>query len=65
MKEKLADDLLVGAKAIAEYVGVTERQVFYWGETGRLPLFKIGSKWAGRKSQINERLSKLESGEAA
>jgi hypothetical protein len=67
MEPKLADDLMVGAKQIADWLGVSERKVFYWGETKRIPIFKVGSQLAGRKSTIARHLEKLEleSGEAA
>jgi hypothetical protein len=56
----LADDLMMGIKPIAKYIGQSERVTFYLAETGRLPLFKLGSKWAGRKSTINQHLLALE-----
>ncbi len=65
MTERLADDLLVGAGAIAEYVGVSKRQVYYWAQIKRFRLFHIGDRIAGRKSTIAEDIAKLESGEAA
>jgi hypothetical protein len=65
MDAKPADDLMVGAKAIATWMGVTERQVYYWAETRRFRIFKIGDKLAGRKSTLSEDLAKLENGEAA
>ena len=65
MEQRLGDDLLFGAKAIADYLGVPVRKVFYWGETGQLPLFKMKKQWAGRKSTLTRHFEKLESGEAA
>jgi hypothetical protein len=34
-------------------------------ETGRLPIFKIGNQWAGRKSSIARHFEKLESEKTA
>jgi hypothetical protein len=68
MENPLAGDLMIGVKAIAEWLGIAPRKVFYMAETGQLPgLFKIGSKWAGRKSTIQRRITELEtqSGRAA
>lgn len=60
METTLADDLMVGAKAISEWLGIAQRKIFYMAETGQLPLFKIGGKWAGRKSTIQKRIAELE-----
>jgi hypothetical protein len=51
----LADDLLVGASAIAAFMFGTakERRRVYWlVENGRLPVFKLGSTICARKSTI-------------
>lgn len=61
--QKLGEDLIIGAKPIAEWLGVPPRKVFYWGEKGMLPLFKIGSQWAGKKSTLARHFEKLERGE--
>jgi hypothetical protein len=64
-KSRLADDLLDGAAAIAEFTGWSERRVFYLAETKQLPCFKVGSKWCARRSTLREYIEKLESGAAA
>jgi hypothetical protein len=51
----LADDLLVGANAIAEFMFGTakERRRVYWlVETGQLPVFKYRTTICARKSTI-------------
>jgi hypothetical protein len=48
----LADDLLPGAKAIAEYTGFTERQVYHQHETGALPVKKMGRLLIGSKTVL-------------
>ena len=60
--EKLANDLLRGVPAIAEYVGVSPRQTYALLETGRLPGFKMpkGNVWHARKSTLNEHYRRLE-----
>lgn len=65
MEENLADDLMVGAKPIAKFMGLTERQIFYMAEIRQLPIFKIGNKLAARKSKLRQHLTELESGQAA
>jgi hypothetical protein len=62
MDINLAEDLMVGAKPIASFLGLPVRQVFYMAESGQLPVFKIGGKWAGRKSTITAHIARLEAG---
>ena len=62
-KEALATDLLDGVAAIAEFVGLPQRRVYYLAENGKLPLFKLGDrKWQGRKSTLRQHMAKLEAG---
>jgi hypothetical protein len=56
-EETLADDLLTGAKAIADYVGWPVRKVFYHHEAGGLPTFKVNNLICARKSQLNKRMA--------
>jgi hypothetical protein len=60
MSEQLRDDLLTGAKAIGDFIGVTPRQAFYMLESGQIPGFKLGNKWASRKSKIRGHIEGLE-----
>src|SRR5205809_274312 len=60
MDTKLADDLMIGAKPIATFLGLPVRQIFYMAEKGQLPLFKVGGTVAGRKSTITAHFAKLE-----
>jgi hypothetical protein len=64
MDNNLAEDLMIGAKPIASFLGVPVRQVFYMAESGQLPMFKIGGKWAGRKSTITAHITRLEAATA-
>ena len=60
---ELADDLLVGAAAISEYVFGTpddRRKVYRLAESGELPIFKLGATLCARKSRLNERISRKE-----
>jgi len=66
MEPRLGDDLMIGARVIAEWLGVPERKVFYWAGSGDIPLFKIGNQWAARKSTLTRHFAKLEdAGKAA
>jgi excisionase family DNA binding protein len=42
--EKLGDDLLWGAQAIADYLGVNRAAVYHMIRTKRLPIAKLGTK---------------------
>lgn len=56
----LSDDLLFGVNAIATYLGVSTRRVYYLLETGELPGFKMGGRWHCRKSTVIQRIAELE-----
>ncbi len=65
MNSEFSEDLMIGAKTVAGWMGVPVRQVFYMAEGGQLPLFKIGGKWAGRKSTITAHIARLEAARPA
>lgn len=51
----LADDLLVGAAAISQFLfgTVNQRRRVYWlAETGHLPVFRFGTTICARRSSI-------------
>ncbi len=50
--QPLADDLLRGVLAIAEWRGDTERRTYYLLEKKQIPGFKIGGIWHARKSTM-------------
>jgi hypothetical protein len=59
--EDLADDLLRGVKANAEFSGLTEREIYHLAPQGKLPLFKFGDRiWCGRKSTWRRHIASLE-----
>jgi hypothetical protein len=62
MADKLANELLRGVPAIADYVGETPRQTYDLLETGRLPGFKTpgGRVWHAFKSTIDEHYRRLD-----
>lgn len=54
----LADDLLKGARAAAEYVGLPEKQVYYLVEKGGLPVKRLGTRVLYfRKSDLDRAFS--------
>jgi hypothetical protein len=55
--DSLADDLIEGGEAIAAFTGIPAPRVFYLCERGLLPVFKIGTTWAARKSELRARLT--------
>ncbi len=55
MTDTLGDDLLHGVKAIAAYIGESERRTFYLLERNMLPATKLGARWVSRKSAIAKR----------
>ena len=54
--DNIANISLAGVKAIAAYIGKTERQTFYLLSTGRLPGWKIGAVWHSTKPKLRARL---------
>ena len=48
----LARDLLVGAEAIADFIGKDARSVYYLASKGQLPTFKLGAVLHARRSTL-------------
>jgi hypothetical protein len=64
MANELADDILEGADAIAEFLfGSREhrRKVYYLAECSKLPIFRLGSVLCARKSVLLDFISGQES----
>lgn len=53
----LSDDLLPGAIAAANFIGVTPRAVYHLVEAGHLPAIKKGRKLYFRKSELEKAFS--------
>jgi hypothetical protein len=60
MTEKLKDDLLRGAKPIADELGWTERQVYHAHAKHLIPTFMIGSVIHARRSSLMKHFAELE-----
>jgi hypothetical protein len=50
--ERLGDDLLFGARAIAAELGVEVHAVYYIAKTGRLPIGRIGKNLIASRSKL-------------
>ncbi len=61
--ENRAGDLLMGADAIAGYLGVTRRQVYRLVYDDIIPSFKLGGTVAARRSSLTKWMEQLEEGQ--
>lgn len=52
--DNLEGDLLVGANAIAKFLGVSSRQVYRLTYDGIMPHFKLGGSVAARRSSLTK-----------
>ena len=50
--DDLAADILHGAQAIADYIGVDLRRAFYLLQNGYIPAVKTGATWTSTKSRL-------------
>jgi hypothetical protein len=55
--EPLHRDILIGAGAIADEIGVDVRQVYHWLQQGYLPASKTGSLWTSTRSALRRHFS--------
>jgi hypothetical protein len=60
MEQPLHDDLMIGVKPIAKFTGQPTRRVFHMLASGQLPGFKLGNKWAARKSTLQQHIVERE-----
>ncbi len=51
--QPLSEDLLDGATAAAEYLGLKPRVVYRLTEAGNLPVIKLGRRLFYRKSELD------------
>jgi hypothetical protein len=66
-RERLADDLLRGVPAIADFIGESPRQTYDLLEAGRVPGFKLGGGriWYASKARLKRYYEGLAADEAA
>jgi excisionase family DNA binding protein len=55
-----ADDELLTAAEVAEYLGVEPVTVYRWCRSGRLPAMKLGKEWRIRRSALKNFLQRAE-----
>ena len=58
-KQRLADDLLTGAAAIAEELGTTRRQVYHLAKTKRVPIGRWGRILVASKKELRRAVGQL------
>jgi hypothetical protein len=60
-QERVADDLLRGVPAIAEFIGESPRQTYDLLEAGRVPGFKLGGGriWYASKARLKHHYARL------
>lgn len=51
-------DLLLGAKAVASFIGITERQVHHLAATNAVPTFRINNRVAASKRSLSAWIEK-------
>lgn len=54
---ELKNDLLDGAKAAADYLGLPARTVYHLAAEGRIPAIRMGAKLLFRKSELERTFS--------
>lgn len=59
--DRIADDLLIGAQAIAEFLGITEAMVYHYARLKRLPVGKIGKNLIASKRKLQRAFAALTS----
>ena len=53
-------DTLHGATEIGDYLNVGARRAFHLLENGFIPTFKLGARWAARKSRLDQHMADME-----
>jgi hypothetical protein len=54
----LADDLLFGARAIGEFIGLDERQTFHQAANGNIPVTKMGRLIVASRRMLRRHFTK-------
>ena len=53
---------LMSLPQVARYLGMSERTIYGWAQTGKIPAFKLGAAWRFRRSEIDAWLESHRSG---
>jgi hypothetical protein len=59
----LGDDVLYGANAIADFLGIPRRKAFYLLEQRRIPSGKLGREHVASRSALRAHFAKLAQGD--
>ena len=59
---RIGDDLIRGAKPLADFLGWSERQVYNAHARGVLPTFNLGRALCARRSSLRAHIAALEAG---
>jgi hypothetical protein len=51
-RERIADDLLIGARAIADELGVPQASVYYLARIKRLPIGRLGRNLIASRAKL-------------
>jgi hypothetical protein len=60
--DRLADDLLLGAKSIGDFIGRSEDQVYYLARVGKWPIGRLGKDLIASKAKLTSHANKITSG---
>jgi excisionase family DNA binding protein len=52
-------DLLWGSKAIGEELGLSQRQVYWLLEAGRVPATKVGRRWCASRVVLKQHFDSI------
>jgi hypothetical protein len=63
LSSPVGDDVLYGAAAIADFLGIPRRKAFYLLEQRRIPAGKLGREHVASRSALREHFAKLARGE--
>jgi hypothetical protein len=50
-------DVLIGAQAIADEIGIDVRRCFHWLEHGYIPARKVGAQWTTTRTVLRQHFS--------
>jgi len=60
---QLGTDLLMGASAIAGFIGQSRRRTYYVLGTSLIPAGREGQTWIGSKAKLREHYNKVTAGD--
>ncbi len=53
---------LMSIPEVARYLNMSERTIYDWAQSGKIPVFKLGSTWRFRRSEIDAWLERQHHG---